>query len=564
MNNRLLRTWFVLGIIFLFIGAFVTPCISENIKINKKLVFEVLSNEKIEDINGLKFDNKGYIINNYKVREGKELINSFTNDPGEINPIWSTIEDLGYIFYMKNYKDCIYAIGYKYIPEDESSNAILAKFNATDGELSWVETWEGYHPCTWAIDLEIFNDSIYIVGYTGPPGFVLWWLDSFICKYDLDGNLIWSRLINETKIDYISGIKENINYLYLCGSKDSTSWILKYDTDGNKIWGENYKILGTWFSEFLDLEIYNGYIYTEGQTDSNDKTRQDVLTAKISMDGKLIWKKEWGGEGPQLGAKMDVKDGSIYVCGYGHSSYSMDSPSYDVLLRYNTEGELQWNTNADTNSMLLDIKVYNESIYATGGIWRNYPYDVYGDAVLQKYDTDGRLIWYLTYGENYITDYARCIDPYNYFFYLCGLSGSQDFILNYDVDLFSDNNKPDAPSKPSGQARGIPGTIYDYTAVATDPDNDLLSYCFSWDDENVTITEWMSSGQTGSSSHSWTERGRYNIRARARDECGFVSDWSDPLLVNIPRNRATYYSFFNLFLELFPMLERLLNLIRFG
>ena len=392
----------------------------------------------------------------------------------------------------------------------------------------------------------------------------VWWMDSFLCKCDLDGNLVWNEVINETKIDFVSGIKEYDNFLYLCGCKDSKSWIMKYDTNGNKIWGETYKMLGTWFSEFLDIEIYNGYIYAEGQTDSNDKTRQDVFVAKTSLEGKSIWKKEWGGEGPQLGARLATEDGFVYVCGYGRTAYTVDSPSCDVLLKYDTDGKLIWHTCAETNSMLLDLKLHNKSIFTTGGIWRNYPYDSYGDVVLQKYDIDGNLIWYLTYGENYIMDYAKCMEICSDSVFLFGISDSLDFILNYDFDHFSYNNKPDTPDKPSGKTRGLPGEIYDYSTSSTDQDDDQISYCFSWGDDNVTITNWMNSGEIGEESYSWSEKGRYNIRVRVRDECGFVSDWSDPLKVNIPRNRAWSSKELLWFLEQFPnafiLLKRLLEI----
>ena len=561
MQNCIVKKSLVIGIILLFIGSFVIPTIGKNINKNEKLIYTDTSKETIENLNGLRVDNKGHVINNYKFKEESGLIQPISNGPGEIDPLWITIEDIGYIFSIKAYENYIYAIGYEYIPEDDSGIALMAKYNVTDGELLWVKTWEGFHPNTQAIDLDICNDYIYIVGYTGPSGFIITWMDSFLCKCDLDGNFVWSKVINETRVDIVHGIREYDNNLYLCGCKDSKSWILKYDTDGNKIWGKTYSTLGTWFSEFLGIEIYNGYIYTEGQTNSNDKTSQDVFVAKTSLDGTSIWKKEWGGEGPQLGARLACEDGNIYVCGYGRVDYTPYSPSCDVLLKYNTNGILQWSTNAKTNSGLLDLKLHNGSIYTTGQIWRNPPYDIYGDAVLQKYDSNGKLIWYLTYGENGVNDYTRSIDIYNDHIFIYGISDNWDVILKYYIDHFSGNNKPKTLDKPSGPIKGLPGNVYDYSTSTTDPDDDLISYCFFWGDVNVTITQWKNSGETGVASYSWGETGKYKIMVRARDECGFVSDWSDPLNVKIPRNKAINSNWFQCLLERFSILQRLLFLI---
>jgi hypothetical protein len=330
--------------------------------------------------------------------------------------------------------------------------------------------------------------------------------------------------------------------------------------NGDKIWGKTYKIQGTWLNRLYALEIYDDYIYTEGQTDSSDNTHQDVLVVKFSLDGNLIWNREWGGTGPQLGAGMDVENGYIYVCGYGRSAGVIESPSYGILLKYNTEGNLQWEYTTNTESLLFDVKIFNESVYTSGKIWGLYPYNRNWDAFLQKHDdTDGKLIWYLTYGEEDSNDAGRLIETYNNSFYLCGYIGIWDYILNYDVNYFSENNKPETPSKPSGPTNGLLGVEYDYNSNATDSDGDLLSYCFSWGDENVTLTNWINSGETVTTSYSWNRRGIYNIRVRARDECGFISEWSNPLEVTMPRNKINQNNLFLQFIERFLLLNLLLQ-----
>jgi len=561
MRNRSISA---IGIILLLIGVSVIPSISGNIKTINKSVYEDVTDDRIADMYGLKFDDRGYIINNPLDREDTNLVKTNYNGPGEINPIWITIENLGYLFSIKVYEGYIYAVGFKHYPEEDNDSALLAKFDITDGELLWIKTWEGFHPWTWAFDLEVYNDYIYVVGTTGPSGGIKHWCDSFLCKYDLDGNRLWSKLINETKFDYICGIKEHDNYLYLCGGKDAASWILKYDINGNKIWSETYEIQGTWLSEFLDLEIYNGYIYAEGQTDSfDDNTRQDVLVVKISLDGELIWYREWGGPGPDGGYKMDVSNDNIYVCGAGQDHYDIWG-GHDILLNYDLDGNLQWDTTSFCSpGHTSDVIAYNGFIYSGGEFYR---FEYEWDAVLYKFDEDSKLIWYLTYGPySGPSGYANiiCIEVYEDFLYICGDVGSDEFLMKYDVTLFSDNNKPDTPSKPSGPTSGKPGEKYTYATSATDPDGDLISYDFSWGDWNITTVEWYNPGEIWTASYSWSERGKYKVRVRARDECGFVSDWSDPLEVTMPRNRAINTPFLR-FLQshpnLFPILRHLLRL----
>jgi hypothetical protein len=58
----------VIGIIVLLIGISVIPSISGNIKTINKVVYEDVTNDRIEDMYGLKYDDRGYIITNHLVR----------------------------------------------------------------------------------------------------------------------------------------------------------------------------------------------------------------------------------------------------------------------------------------------------------------------------------------------------------------------------------------------------------------------------------------------------------------------------------------------------------------
>ncbi|UCD13586.1 MAG: hypothetical protein JSW60_08525, partial [Thermoplasmatales archaeon] len=559
MQKPLIKKGIAVAVIVLLIGISVIPIISGSIETINKVVYEDVSYDRIEDMYGLKYDERGYIINNQLVRKDANLVNIKSNGPGEINPMWINLNYDYLLRYIEIYEDHIYAACWNWDVEEEKYYMTICKYESSDGSLIWMKNWSSpNHPDTVAHSLNVYNDAIYVVGFVGPFQGIIWWMDSYIRKYDLDGNLLWSRIINETTFDKIHDVKVYDNYLYLCGAKDRTSWILKYDTNGNKIWGKTHKILGTWLSDFYDLEIYNDNIYAGGQTNSHDNTRQDVFVAKVSLDGKLIWKREWGGIGSQIGHMIDVYNDNIYVCGSG-AEYPM--PFRDLLLKYNLDGELQWyTTSLCPPSGFHDVIAYNGSIY-TGGEFYRFEYD--WDAVLYKFDEDSKLIWYLTYGPYDYYD-IDCLEIYEDYIYIGGYGGGGGgFLMKYDLTLFSDNNKPDTPAKPSGPTSGIPGEEYTYSTNTTDSDGDLLSYDFLWGVWNVTTVEWFDSGETVSASHSWDERGKYNIKVRSRDECGFVSDWSEPLEVTMPKNKA---SNFNLNLlgwlfERFPMLERLLGIL---
>jgi len=95
------------------------------------------------------------------------------------------------------------------------------------------------------------------------------------------------------------------------------------------------------------------------------------------------------------------------------------------------------------------------------------------------------------------------------------------------------NNPPSAPSI-TGSTNGTAGNTYTYTFVTTDPDGDNVSYFIDWGDNNSS--GWLGpydSGLEKTASHSWSQKGTYTIKAKARDIYGAESDWTT-LAVTMP------------------------------
>lgn len=127
-----------------------------------------------------------------------------------------------------------------------------------------------------------------------------------------------------------------------------------------------------------------------------------------------------------------------------------------------------------------------------------------------------------------------------------------------------DGNQPPAkPDPPTGNESGIPGDDIEYRVVKTsDPDGDRISYCFDWGDGNQSLWLFRTSGSIGYS-HSWSERGTYEVKVKARDEYGAESEWSDPLIVSMPKPKSINPlnpQFIEKLLEHFPLLARLLHI----
>jgi hypothetical protein len=126
------------------------------------------------------------------------------------------------------------------------------------------------------------------------------------------------------------------------------------------------------------------------------------------------------------------------------------------------------------------------------------------------------------------------------------------------------NLPPEKPAKPTGENNGKPGNTYTYSTETTDIDGDQVYYLWDWGDGN--FSEWLgpfASGAAATAEKSWTAKGNYSIRVKAKDSNGAESNWSDPLSITMPYNIPFIIRFVDLLEKFFPRLfyffEILLN-----
>jgi hypothetical protein len=127
-----------------------------------------------------------------------------------------------------------------------------------------------------------------------------------------------------------------------------------------------------------------------------------------------------------------------------------------------------------------------------------------------------------------------------------------------------ENQAPYSPEI-SGPPSGKPGTSYEFTIITTDPEDDNVYYNIDWGDGNTESIGLYESGEEVTITHPWSISGTYIIKAQAKDVYGDESEWSDDFEISIPRNRISNYNFysalFSRFINLFPILQRILNII---
>jgi PKD repeat protein len=87
------------------------------------------------------------------------------------------------------------------------------------------------------------------------------------------------------------------------------------------------------------------------------------------------------------------------------------------------------------------------------------------------------------------------------------------------ISVITQPNRPPTPPTITGPENGTKNTIYTYTAVSTDADNDSIQYAFDWGDPLSfnQLSGFLPNGSGFTIHHSWAAAGRYNVTVTVTD-----------------------------------------------
>jgi outer membrane protein assembly factor BamB len=97
---------------------------------------------------------------------------------------------------------------------------------------------------------------------------------------------------------------------------------------------------------------------------------------------------------------------------------------------------------------------------------------------------------------------------------------------------------PDVPTLDGGpDGEGEVGVPYTFEVHTIDHEGQDVYYLIDWGDGNDSHWIPAANDETVFESYSWSEPGTYEVKARAMDTDEYMSDWSEPMTVNINRLR---------------------------
>jgi hypothetical protein len=272
--------------------------------------------------------------------------------------------------------------------------------------------------------------------------------------------------------------------------------------------------------------------------DNSDGTITDLSTG-------LIWQKDDNGQGILWKDALEYSE-NLELAGY--SDWRLpNAKELQSIIDYSRCPDV-------TNSAAIN-PIFNISHITNEGGEEDYPF-FWTSTTHIGYPNNGQTAVYISFGRalgywnNHWIDVhgagaqrsdPKTGDPSDYP-YGHGPQGDAVRIYNYVRCVrggLSDNQAPEKPETPEGTVSGETGVEYTYNTSSSDPEGDKLYYWFDWGDD--TNSGWLgpyNSGDIVSSSHVWNTRGNYDIKVKAKDIDGAQSQWSDSLVISMPKSNS--------------------------
>ncbi|MEO0151283.1 MAG: hypothetical protein ABIL52_04715 [candidate division WOR-3 bacterium] len=258
---------------------------------------------------------------------------------------------------MKKINDSLIALsgGHTYAQGQCPNNncSFFGLFNVKTQNFVWAKyrqtEQQAWHISITAIDFDGSNIILGAQSMVNNKG-------SWILKVDLDGNLLWQKLIsyNNNEFSVMDVVYDGQNYVFLVRNNNGENpTLVKISQDGSLLWAKSYDF-GGYDYPYKILKDLDGYIIIGFKcvNSSNCSNLNDdkILVFKTDFNGNVIWAKLYysniiGGDQRAYNANFDY-DGNILISGFIRVN---NNTSYPAILKINRlDGTLIWARYWDT------------------------------------------------------------------------------------------------------------------------------------------------------------------------------------------------------------------------
>lgn len=246
--------------------------------------------------------------------------------------------------------------------------------------------------------------------------------DAYVRKYDSSGAVVWTRQFGTSTIDQAFNVTVYSGGVYLAGETHGTlpgqtflggindGILVKYDLDGNLLWTRHIGTGSDDETHAVAADATGVYVggYVQGTlAGQSNAGGRDAFIQKYDHSGSLLWTRQFGSSGWDVLEGITIHATGIYVSGNANGAlpgqtYTGDSDMF--VRKYDAAGTEQWTKQFGTSAFDGGYDrpaVDDTGVYVAGETAGTFPgQTLFGarDAVVRKYAHDGTLAWTRQFG----------------------------------------------------------------------------------------------------------------------------------------------------------------------
>lgn len=237
-----------------------------------------------------------------------------------------------------------------------------------------------------------------------------------LALYDTAGERIWEQFVGGSRIE---GLALDETGIYAAGFTERAmrgeehrggmdAFVGKFDLEGNMVWIDQFGTTGMDRASGVALDSSGVYVVgvTDGTLDNVSSGGVDVVVRKYSLDGSVLWVRQFGTSGDDSARGVAALPEGIVVVGDTGAALpgqTFGGGSDAFLRRYEPDGTEVWTRQfgGPGNQTIAAVTADTTGIYAAGGTETALPGQASlggFDAFLRRYGHDGREVWTRQFG----------------------------------------------------------------------------------------------------------------------------------------------------------------------
>ena len=300
-------------------------------------------------------------------------------------------------------------------------DALIVKFDH-DGNQIWSSQFgtagnDNIH------GISIDSSGVYVVGdvHGALPGQSWSGLsDSFIQKYDFDGTILWTHQFGGTGHDSASGISILGGNIFVSGGVEGAlpgqtgnggfdAFVCRFDSDGNEVWTNQFGTSGDDYAKSVSSDVDGLYVVgycTGALPQRNWIGARDAFVMRCSLDGVEDWTIQYGTTEEDDASDCIADPSGAYIVGYTRDALPLQNHlggADAYILKVDSTGSIEWidQFGSSLDDLGVEISEFSGHLYMCGTTAKNLPDQTsfgLADGFVRKYSSNGQNLWTHQFG----------------------------------------------------------------------------------------------------------------------------------------------------------------------